>query len=84
VNNKALLPQRDTKSTMIASAFITPQLYVSGAWKWLPQVSKPRSSRHSVVRYVLGRCTNIERGIARAAGAGPRLAARCYVTLASP
>jgi hypothetical protein len=52
VNNKALLPHRDTKSTMTLSTFIAPQLYISGAREWLPQVSKSGIGTHFVLRYV--------------------------------
>jgi hypothetical protein len=54
---------------------IAPQLYNFGVREWLPQVSKPGNSRHLVLRYVLGRRTNIERGFA-ALAAAPGLSGR--------
>jgi hypothetical protein len=73
VNNKALLPHRDTKSTMTLSTFIAPQLYILEAREWLPQVSKPGNKKHFVPRYVLSACT----------GHGASPIGR-YVTLPSP
>jgi hypothetical protein len=87
VNNKALLPHRDTKSTMAFSTLYRPQLYISVARGWLPQVSKPGNSTHSVLRYVLSTCTVIEHAglgelkpAARAAG----LTTGSYATLPLP
>jgi hypothetical protein len=73
VNNKALLPHRDTKSTMTLSTFIAPQLYIFAAREWLPQVSKPGNSAHFVLRYVLNAYTG-----RRTSPSGS------YVTLPSP
>jgi hypothetical protein len=79
VNNKALLPHRDTKSTMTFSTFIARNFTFPGRDSGLPQVSKPGNSTHSVRRYVLSACTVIEHSglgelkpAARAAGFNDR------------
>jgi hypothetical protein len=41
VNIKALLPHRDTNSTMTCSAFTAAQLYIFGTRDGMPHVSKP-------------------------------------------
>jgi hypothetical protein len=63
VNNNALLPQRDTKSTMTVLHDCRAQLYISGAGECMPQVSKTGTGRASELRYVRMSCSNIARGI---------------------
>jgi hypothetical protein len=59
---KALLPHRDTISTMIIfSTLIAAQLYNSRAEKCMPQVSKPGKKARIGLRYVLSACTAIAR-----------------------
>jgi hypothetical protein len=51
---KALLPHRDTISTMIVSPrIIAAQLYNSTAGQCMPQVSNPAKNKHFSTRYVL-------------------------------
>jgi hypothetical protein len=67
--------------------FYRPQLYISVSREWLPQVSKPGNSTHSVLRYVSSTCTVTEHAdlgelkpAARAAG----LTSGSYATLPLP
>ena len=59
MNNKALLPQRDTISTMTFLHDYRAQLYISGARKCMSQVSKTGTSITFELRYVLKSCTKI-------------------------
>jgi hypothetical protein len=59
---KALLPHRDTISTMIISPRLSrPELYIPQAKKCLPQVSKLRKNSRFSLRYVLSNRTAIVR-----------------------
>jgi hypothetical protein len=60
---KALLPHRDTISTMIVSPRLPrPELYISGSKKCMPHVSNPRQNPHFSERYVATECTAIAHG----------------------
>jgi hypothetical protein len=57
---KALLPHRDTISTMLDSPRLSrPQLYISAPKKGMLQVSKQGKNGRSVLCYVLSRRTAI-------------------------
>jgi hypothetical protein len=61
---KALLPHRDTISTMIISPPIPrPALYISRGSQCMPQVSKQRKKARFSRRYVLHRRTEIAHAI---------------------
>jgi hypothetical protein len=64
---KALLPHRDTISTMLVSPRLPrPELYNSQAKKCMPQVSKQWKKCRFSPCYVLNNCSAIARGIERA------------------
>jgi len=57
---KALLPHRDTISTMLVSPRLSrPELYISQTEKCMPQVSKQRKNSHFSLCYVVKDCSAI-------------------------
>jgi hypothetical protein len=57
---KALLPHRDTISTMLVAPRLSrPELYISRTNKCMPQVSKQRKNSHYSLCYVLKVCSVI-------------------------